>query len=80
MPHCKAVLRLCPKPYSSLAGTDANAPPSIAAMSISPLVPVVGHALDLFLRHVDEIDLTKQVRNGLLPAGSRGPKVYIQVP
>jgi hypothetical protein len=36
--------------------------------------------LDLFLGHVDEVYFVKQVRNGFLPAGSRGPKVYIQIP
>jgi hypothetical protein len=36
--------------------------------------------LDVFLGHVDKVYFVKQVRNGFLPAGSRGPKVYIQIP
>jgi hypothetical protein len=54
----------------------------------SPLLPgppcslslLLATFLDIFLGHVDEVYFIKQVCNGFLAAGSRGPKVYIQIP
>jgi hypothetical protein len=54
----------------------------------SPLLPSppcslslsLATSLDVFSGHVNEVYFIKQVCNGFLPAGSRGPKINIQIP
>jgi hypothetical protein len=50
-------------------------PSSPCSLSLS-----LAMSLDVFLGHVDEVYFVEQVRNGFLPAGSRGPKINIQIP
>ncbi len=57
-------------------------------MHPSPLPPspprslslLLATLLDIFTGHVNEVYFVGQVHNGFLPAGSRGPKINIQIP
>jgi hypothetical protein len=55
-------------------------PPSLPPSQSCPLSLSSATLLDVFLGHVDEVYVIKQVRNGFLLAGSRGPKIDIQIP
>jgi hypothetical protein len=55
-------------------------PPPMPPSPSCPLSLLLAMSLDVFSGHVDEVYVVKQVRNGFLPAGSRGPKINIQVP
>jgi hypothetical protein len=55
-------------------------PPPLPPSLSRPLSLSLATSLDVFLGHVNEVYVIKQVRNGFLPAGLQGPKINIQIP
>jgi hypothetical protein len=55
-------------------------PPPLPPSPSRPLSLLLATSLDISLGHVNEVYVIKQVCDGFLPAGSRGPKINIQIP
>ncbi len=75
MPHvrlpCHAIIWLGLMPVS---------PPLLSPCPLRPSSLSSATLLDVFAAHVDKIYLIDEIRDDLLPLGSWGPKVKVQVP